>query len=86
MANLSFYYGTMASGKTTKLLQDNYNYKKNGHKVIIMKPLIDTKGGNTIVSRMSAHANVDILIGQNDKILTKTNVNKHIIRQIKLIL
>ena len=76
MANLSFYYGTMASGKTTKLLQDNYNYKKNGHKVIIMKPLIDTKGGNTIVSRMSAHANVDILIGPNDKVLTNPNVNK----------
>ena len=24
MANLTFYYGTMAVGKTTKLLQDHY--------------------------------------------------------------
>ena len=76
MANLSFYYGTMASGKTTKLLQDNYNYRKNGHKVIIMKPKVDTKGGNTVVSRMDSNAQVDIIIGKQDTLLTKDNLNK----------
>ena len=84
MANLSFYYGTMASGKTTKLLQDNYNYKKNGHKVIIMKPMVDTKGGNTVVSRMDSNAQVDIIIGKQDTLLTKENLN--IIRDAKVLL
>ena len=84
MANLSFYYGTMASGKTTKLLQDNYNYRKNGHKVVIIKPLIDTKGGNKVVSRMDTDAKVDIIIGKNDEILTKDNLK--IIKDAKVLL
>ena len=31
MTDLTLFYGTMESGKTTKLLQDNYNYRKHGH-------------------------------------------------------
>lgn len=49
MTDLTLFYGTMESGKTTKLLQDNYNYRKHGHKVLIIKPLIDLKGGNTLL-------------------------------------
>ena len=74
MANLSFYYGTMASGKTTKLLQDNYNYRQNGKDVIIMKPFVDTKGGNTVISRTGNNAIVDITIGKQDRIASKGNM------------
>ena len=69
MADLEYIYGTMASGKTTKLLIDNYNYRKNGANVAIIKPLIDTKGGSTVVSRMEESANVDVLLGENDSLL-----------------
>ena len=69
MADLSFFYGTMESGKTTKLLQDNYNYRKHGHKVIIIKPLLDTKGGETVVNRTNNSANVDILLAKEDSLL-----------------
>ena len=37
MTDLTLFYGTMESGKTTKLLQDNYNYtsaKPNEQKAI----------------------------------------------------
>ena len=62
MTDLTLFYGTMESGKTTKLLQDNYNYRKHGHKVLIIKPLIDLKGGNTVVNRTNEFAPVDILL------------------------
>ena len=52
MADLSFYYGTMDSGKSTKLLQRAYNLTKKGNKVAIFKPAVDTKGENRIVSRL----------------------------------
>ena len=48
MANLTFYYGTMAVGKTTKLLQDHYNYSKYLINIVVMKPKIDTKGSNPL--------------------------------------
>lgn len=69
MADLSFFYGTMESGKTTKLLQDNYNYCKHGHKVVIIKPLIDTKGGKTVVTRTQNTADVDILLARDASLL-----------------
>ena len=28
MAKLTLYYGTMETGKTTKLIQDHYNYSR----------------------------------------------------------
>ena len=68
MTDLTLFYGTMESGKTTKLLQDNYNYRKHGHKVLIIKPSIDTKGGNTVVNRTNERANVDILLANDSSI------------------
>lgn len=68
MTDLTLFYGTMESGKTTKLLQDNYNYRKHGHKVLIIKPLIDTKGGETVVNRTNERANVDILLANDSSI------------------
>ncbi|MBE6148818.1 MAG: thymidine kinase [Firmicutes bacterium] len=69
MADLSFFYGTMESGKTTKLLQDNYNYCRHGHKVVIIKPLVDTKGGKTVVNRTNNSIDVDILLAKEESLL-----------------
>lgn len=84
MADLSFVYGTMESGKTTKSLQDNYHYRKNGHKVIIIKPLIDTKGGNKVVNRTNGEADVDILLSRNDSLFDDKNLK--VIKDAKAIL
>jgi len=84
MADLSFIYGTMESGKTTKLLQDNFNYHKHGHNVVIIKPLLDTKGGNTVVSRMNESAKVHILLGADASILDLENLK--IIKNAKVVL
>lgn len=71
MAKLNFRYGAMNSGKTTILIQTAYNYEERDQKVIIIKPSIDTKGNNKIVSRIGAQRKVDKLISPTDKILEK---------------
>lgn len=71
MAKLNFRYGAMNSGKTTILIQTAYNYEERDQKVIIIKPAIDTKGNDSIVSRIGATRKVDELIFQTDKILEK---------------
>ena len=65
MSKLYFFYGAMNSGKTTRILQCAYNYEEQGMKPIIMKPKIDTKGSNHIVSRIGSKRKVDFLI-END--------------------
>lgn len=67
-AKLTYIYGAMASGKTTKLLQTHYNYTANGHHVMIAKPVIDTKGGQQVVSRLGLSADVDFLIYDDSNI------------------
>lgn len=68
MTKLYFFYGAMNSGKTTRILQCAYNYEEQGMKPIIMKPKIDTKGDNYIVSRIGAKRKVDFLIDQKENI------------------
>lgn len=68
MAKLYFRYGAMNSGKSTLLLQTAHNYEENGMKVLIVKPKIDTKGNNKIVSRIGAERDADLLLGKEDNI------------------
>lgn len=68
MAKLYFFYGAMNSGKTTRILQCAYNYQEQGMNAIIMKPQIDTKGNEFIVSRIGAKRKVDFLIPTNANI------------------
>lgn len=62
MANLYFRYGAMGSGKSTALMQVAHNYKEKGFKTFVVKPKIDTKGDDKLVSRMGISLDVDLLI------------------------
>lgn len=68
MAKLYFKYGAMNSGKSTLLLQSAHNYEERGMRTIIMKPMVDTKGDDRIVSRLGVSRQVDYLINANDSI------------------
>jgi len=61
----------MSAGKTTVLLQTAYNYEERGQKVFIIKPAVDTKGGDRIVSRIGLERKVDLLLKPKDNILEK---------------
>ena len=70
MAKFHFRYGAMNAGKSTILLQTAYNYEEKGKKVVILKPSVDTKGDEKIVSRIGLERKVDYLIGEDDSIIS----------------
>ena len=46
MAKLKVCYGAMNAGKTMEALRIIFNYEQLGHRVLVVKPAIDSKGGN----------------------------------------
>ena len=73
MSKLYFRYGAMNSGKTTALLQVAHNYEERGMKVKILKPGVDTKGNDKIVTRIGLKRKVDHLIKKDEKLSTYLN-------------
>lgn len=74
MAKLYFRYGSMNCGKTTSLLQVDFNYKERGMNTFLIKPKIDTKGADEVISRIGISKKVDYLTENTDdlyKFLTK---------------
>ena len=69
MAKLYFRYGAMNSGKSTLLMQVAYNYEENNRKVLVIKSKIDTKGEDTLVSRIGLQRKVDILLDENESLM-----------------
>jgi len=70
VAKLYFRYGAMNSGKSTALLQAAHNYEERGQRVILAKPMVDTKGDRTIVSRLGVSRAVDVVIGPATDVVT----------------
>jgi thymidine kinase len=62
LAKLYFRYGAMNSGKSTGLLQVAFNYEERGQRVLLAKPVLDTKGDSAIVSRLGVTREADFLI------------------------
>lgn len=63
MAKLYFRYGTMDSAKSMNLLAVAHNYRKQGKRVLLLKPRLDTRfGSTTIASRSGLSAEADLLI------------------------
>ena len=52
----------MNSGKSTALMQVAYNYEERGMRVLVMKPAIDTKGGDRLLSRLGVERKVDLSV------------------------
>jgi thymidine kinase len=58
----------MNSGKSTALLQAAFNYEERGMKVAILKPAIDSKGDDQVVSRLGLSRRADVLVGPDDDV------------------
>lgn len=78
MSKLYFRYGAMNCGKSTNLLQVAFNYEEQGMKILLMKPKTDTKGGNSIMSRLGVIREVDMLLDKGENAYEKIEkwVNK----------
>lgn len=80
MSKLYFRYGAMNCGKTTVLLQVAHNYEERGMNVLILKPKVDTKGDDTIVTRIGLSRKVDHLIEKNENLKDYLNsISKDIV-------
>lgn len=84
MANLEFRYGPMNSGKSMNLLQTAYNYEENNKKVILIKSVIDTKGGDYLVSRIGPKRKIQIKLGKKESLLSNKYIEK--IRKADIVL
>ena len=73
MALMVFKYSAMNGGKTLNILQTAHNYEENNFKVVIIKSVKDTKGEDSIISRNGMSRKVDILLGENESLLTEEN-------------
>jgi thymidine kinase len=63
VAKLYFRYGTMDSAKSMNLLAVAHNYRKQGKRVLLMKPRLDIRfGAATISSRCGLEANADVMV------------------------
>lgn len=69
VAKLYFRYGTMDSAKSMNLLAVAHNYRKQGKRVLLAKPRLDTRfGSDTISSRSGLEAKADLMI-EEDSVL-----------------
>lgn len=69
MAKLYYRYGAMNSGKSTALMQVAHNYEERGMRVLVMKPAVDTKGGDRLVSRLGVTRKVDVSVSPEMDVL-----------------
>ncbi|MDA9659974.1 thymidine kinase [Pseudomonadota bacterium] len=49
MAKVHFFYSTMNAGKSTALLQSNYNYNERGMETLLFLPKIDADSNNGMI-------------------------------------
>lgn len=62
MAKLYFYYSAMNAGKSTVLLQSNYNYKERGMDTLLYTPSVDDRYGVGVIgSRIGLSAEARII-------------------------
>ncbi|MCL2322632.1 MAG: thymidine kinase [Oscillospiraceae bacterium] len=71
MSKLYFRYGAMNCGKSTNLLQVAFNYEERGMRVLIIKPKIDTKGSDFVISRLGIKRKADMLVDHGENIFDK---------------
>ena len=74
----------MSSSKTANLLMVAHNYRQQGKKVLLMKPLVDERFGNMIKSRCGLESETDYLVSKDDSTLKE--LDKKTIKNLDAIL
>ncbi|MBC2668015.1 thymidine kinase [Novosphingobium piscinae] len=66
MAKLYFYYASMNAGKSTNLLQADFNYRERGMTTMLWTAAIDTRDGTGIGSRIGLAAPAHLFAPDTD--------------------
>lgn len=75
MAKLIYFYSAMKGGKSSILIPMAYNLEENNKRVLIVKPTLDTKGEDYILSRAGAKRKINLWIGKEDSFLSNQNLS-----------
>lgn len=81
-AKLEFFHGVMGSGKGVFVAQMVHNTERREITPITMKPGIDSKGGDFIVSRIGTEVPVDIMAAQANAEKAETDVYEAVMRHL----
>ncbi len=65
---LYFYYGTMASAKTLRLLTTAYNFEENSIETLVMKPAQDTRDGDGVIKSRTGLQRPCVMVGKEDNV------------------
>ena len=76
MAKLYFKYGTMGSSKTAQALITKFNYEERDMKVLLLKPAIDTREGESVVRSRIGLSAPCIMVGA-DRDLYRLYLDEH---------
>ncbi|MEM1196985.1 MAG: thymidine kinase [Pseudomonadota bacterium] len=60
MAKLYFYYSSMNAGKSSSLLQANFNYRERGMRTMVWTAQIDTRSAGKVKSRIGLEASAHL--------------------------
>lgn len=66
MSKLRFYYGTMGSSKSLRLLTTAYNFEEKGIPFLTLKPSVDTRDGENIIKSRAGLQRECIMVEHND--------------------
>lgn len=76
MAKLYFRYGAMQSSKTMNLLAVAHTYRKQGKRVLIVKPQLDSRfGAARVVSRAGIGADADLVVTADSNIAAENKLD-----------
>ena len=76
MSKLYFRYGAMNSGKSTALLQVAHNYEERDQNVLVAKPQLDVRGGDSVISRLGMSRKVDFLVPASDDLRARFAIER----------
>lgn len=75
MAKLRFFYGAMKAGKSNIIIPTAYNLEENNQRILVVKPELDKKGDDFIISRSGVSLKVSLLIKENESFFEEHNLS-----------
>lgn len=76
----------MNCGKSTAVIQVAHNYEERDMQVLLIKPASDTKGDDTIISRLGVQRAVDILADSSDDLFKIIKERRALAKKLACIL
>ncbi len=84
MAKLYFKFGAMGSSKTAQALITKFNYEERDMKVLLLKPAMDTRDGDTVVRSRIGLRQDAIAVGEEED-LYKLYLEKYADRNVIIV-